>query len=212
MALFPIFLNLQDKNCLIIGGGPVAERKARSLVECGARVRLVSPQVTPGLADMAGSGLLDWKVQNYEEQDLEGMVLVFIATDQTGVNQKVARACSLRGILVNAVDDPPHCDFYVPSILRRQSLVLAVSTEGKSPLFARKLREELEEIIPDDYGRFVEMLGRIRDQIKDRIPDIEQRQAVFAELLSPEMLGWLKAGKEDLIKERVEKCISSWRA
>ncbi|HWP98486.1 MAG TPA: bifunctional precorrin-2 dehydrogenase/sirohydrochlorin ferrochelatase [Syntrophomonadaceae bacterium] len=203
---------MENRNCLVIGGGPVAERKVQSLLECQARVHLVSPQITPGLAGMAESGQLDWKARVFQSSDLDNMLLVFIATNQGEVNQAVARACQERGILVNAVDDPPHCNFFVPSVMRRQSLVLAISTEGKSPLLARRLREELEDLIPDDYGKFVEILGQARAYVKEKVPDIEERRKIFQMLVSPDMIELVKMGREDLIRERIEKCISSWRA
>lgn len=212
MALFPVFLNLKNRNCLVIGGGPVAERKVQNLIECQARVHLVSPQLTPGLAVMTESGKLDWKDRVYQSSDLDDMFMVFIATNQENVNQAVSRACQERGILVNAVDDPPNCNFFVPSVVRRQSLAIAISTEGKSPLLARRLREELEELIPDDYGDFVEILGKAREFVKETVPDIEARRKIFETLVSQDMIELLRSGREDLIRERIERCISSWRA
>lgn len=209
--LYPIFLSLAGKACLIVGGGQVAERKAASLLEYEAQVRLVSPRVEASIAAWASDGLLTWIPRKFEVQDLEGVSMVFIATDTIQLNQEIATLCRERGILVNAVDDPPNCDFFVPSVLRRNSLVLAVSTEGKSPLYAARLRRELEDIISEEHGRFVDMLGRLREEVKNSDLDIKQRKNIFTRLVDSDLLELIKAGQDDKVEERIKECMSSWQ-
>jgi len=209
--LFPIFLNLYKKNCLLIGGGQVAERKVEDLLDYGARVKLVSPQVTDRIRIWAERGIITCYDRRFQEDDLQGVFMVFTATNDSTINKKVAALCRQRDILVNTVDDPSNCDFYVPSILRRNSLTLAISTEGKSPLYARKLRQDLENIITREYGEFVDILGEQRDYIKRTVPDINMRKKIFEAIVNSDILDLLEAGEKEKVRERIRQCMSSWR-
>ncbi|MBO8159510.1 bifunctional precorrin-2 dehydrogenase/sirohydrochlorin ferrochelatase [Thermosyntropha sp.] len=206
--LFPVFVNLEGKNCLIVGGGKVAERKAANLFEYGAAITVVSPEVTENLKKWAEDGLIALHLRKFEIKDLNGIFMVFAATNDNNLNYEIAGLCREQGILINAVDDPPNCDFYVPSIVRRNSLAIAISTEGKSPLFAKKLRKELEEIIPSGYGWYVDLLGELRKEIKSKVADISEREEIFNKLIDDDILNWLKAGEYKKVRERVEECIS----
>lgn len=210
--LFPIYLNLSGKNCLVIGGGPVAERKVENLLEYEANIKLVSPQVENKIKEWSRDGIITWLPREFAAQDLDGIFMVFVATNDGAVNQQVVELCRQRGILANAVDDPPNCDFFIPSLIRRNSLVVAISTEGKSPLFARKLREELEDVITPEYGEFVEILGELRTQIKHGVLDIGLRKKIFENLVNSDILNLLKAGEKEKARERIEQCMSSWLA
>lgn len=212
MLLFPIFLNIKGRSCLVIGGGAVAERKVRNLLECQARIIMVSPQAARSLEELAEKGELEWRRRNYSPDDLDGVFLVFIATDNPAVNRQVMEHCQEKGIMFNAADDPPNCDFFVPSVIRRKSLSIAISTGGKSPLMARRLREQLEEQIPAEYGQWVEMMGKLRDYIQNRVEDTHLRQRLYRYLIEPDMWECIKNGQEEIIRERIDKCISSWRA
>jgi len=209
--LFPIFINLVNKNCLIIGGGSVAERKVADLLNYDANIILVSPRVGDKIKSWADEGLICWRNREFAINDLDNVFMVFVATNDNNINQEIVKQCRSRGILVNAVDDPPNCDFFVPAVVRRNSLVLAISTEGKSPMFARKLRMHLEELIGEEYGQFVDMLGEQRQHIKQTIPDIKIRQRVFRALVNSDILDLLKAGDMERVKERMEECMSSWQ-
>lgn len=209
--LFPIYLNLHNKPCLIVGGGLVAERKVSNLLDYGANVLLVSPQVTPTIDEFAEKGLITVIKRTFKPDDLENIFMVFIATDNTDTNQFIAELCRDKKILVNAVDDPPNCDFFVPAIIRRGSLAVAISTEGKSPMLARHLRMELEDYFIDEYEEYVDLLGEYREVIKNKIPDINIRKQIFAALVNSDILDLLKAGERVLARERVEQCISSWQ-
>lgn len=206
--LFPIFLNLNDQLCLVIGGGKVAERKIYNLLDYGAQIKVISPQICPQIELWAREKLVHLEQREFFVDDLKDAFIVFAATDDTKLNQEISRLCRSHGALVNAVDDPPCCDFFVPSILRRNSLVVAISTEGKSPAYARRLRRELEEIITREHGEFVDLLGDLRELIKNNVADINQRRAIFEALVNSDILELIKAGEEDRIRERVKECMS----
>ena len=209
--LFPVFLSLSRKECLVVGGGQVAERKIADLLECEANINVISPTAGDLIRLWSNQGLINWQAREIEENDLDNIFLAFVATNNMHTNQMVVNWCRERGILVNAVDDPPNCDFYVPAVVRRNSLVVAISTEGKSPMFARKLREQLEQLIGEEYGEFVDFLGVQREYIKQAVRDIEERKKIFAALADSDILDLLKAGERERAKERMEQCMSSWQ-
>lgn len=206
--LYPIYLNLAGKNCLVVGGGQVAERKVATLLEYEAQIRLVSPEIGSNLAAWANLKLIELRARLFRPEDLEDIFLVFAATGDLAINKNITSLCREKGILVNAVDDPPNCDFYVPSILRRNSLCLAISTEGKSPLLAAKLRRELEKFIPEEYGDWVDILGDLREQIKDSDLSIEERRSIFETLVNSDILDLLKEDRKEQIEERIKQCMS----
>lgn len=208
--LFPVYLDLRDRPCLVVGGGNVAYRKVCGLYECGARITVVAPQAEEGIGKLARDGQITWKERNFLASDVEGMILVICATDREALNKEIAGLCKRKGIQVNVVDDPPLCSFFVPSVLRRGSLTLAISTEGKSPLFARKLREQMEEMLSPEYGEFVELLGQAREKVKRAYPDdINQRRKAFEALVNSDILELLLSGQKERAKERVDECIFS---
>lgn len=211
MHLFPIYVNLEKRKCLVVGGGKVAERKVENLMEYGAVIRVVSPEVEPGLQRMAEEGRIELRCREFQKGDLEQIFIAFVATDQNSINQEVVDACRDRGILVNAVDDPPRCDFYVPSIVRQGSLVLAISTEGKSPAFARRLRQQLETIITPEYGEFVDLLGEVRQALKSQVPDIEKRKEILEYLVYSDIFDLYEAGEKEKARGKVGQCMSSWQ-
>lgn len=200
---YSISLDLTDKECLVVGGGQVAERKARSLLECGARVRVVSPEISPGLTALAGEGRIAYRRGTYRASDLEGVFLVIGSTDQEAVNRQVADDCSARNLIVNIVDDPMKGNFFVPAVVRRGSLTIAVSTDGKSPMLARKLREELEKTYGPQYEEFLDMLGDLREAVIRNVSDHEKKREIFENLVDDVVLGLLKEGRMDRVKERV---------
>ncbi len=209
--LFPVFLNMQERNCLVVGGGQVAERKVLNLLEYKANITVVSPEVTDNLKQLITRHSIVWYNREFIPDDLENMSLVFVATDTGSVNQEVASLCREKGILINAVDDPPNCDLYIPSILKRGSLTVAISTEGKSPAYAARLRRELEHIITEDHGKLVDILGEQRDRVKETVDDIEVRRAIFQAMANSDLLELIQMGAEDKIRERIEQCMSLWQ-
>ncbi len=207
-----ISLDLAGKECLVVGGGQVAERKVRSLLECGARVKVVSPEISSGLKDMFEEGKIAYRRGFYNTSDLEGVFLVIGSTDREEVNRRVASDCSVHGIIVNIVDDPAISSFLVPSILRRGALTIAVSTDGKSPLLARKIREELEEVYGSQYGEFLDMLGDMREEIISSIPNSRDRKDVFENMVDDKILKLVREGRMDMVKERILNAYRSGRS
>jgi precorrin-2 dehydrogenase/sirohydrochlorin ferrochelatase len=162
---YPICLDISGKRCVVIGGGNVAERKVERLLACGARVEVVGKELTPALAAWKGDGRIIHREADFEEAHLAGASLVIGATDDETVNGRVAQSARARGIPVNIVDDPARCDFILPSVVERGDLVIAVSTGGKSPALARKIREELEGVYGMEYAILLEILGELRDRV-----------------------------------------------
>jgi siroheme synthase-like protein len=161
--LYPVFLDLAGRACLVVGGGAVAERKVEGLLAAGARVTVVSPDLTPGLRGHADRRVLEWTSRAFGPSDLDGMELAFVATSDPEVNRRAAGEAKARGIRVNVADDPEACDFHVPAVLRRGPVSVAVSTGGASPALAAWLRNRLETAIPEGLGDLVEVLGSLRE-------------------------------------------------
>lgn len=205
---YPIFLNLNKQKCLVIGGGKVAERKVNSLLECGAQVKVVSPEITEKLKEMVKSGTIEHICRKFCSSDLDDVFLVISATSDEDLNNKIAQECRKRNILVNVVDDPEKCSFIVPSVVRRGDLSIAISTSGKSPALAKKIRQELEAYFGPEYGEFLEIMGEIRKKILTEIPSQEERKKVFNKLIQSDILELLKRGNKQLVEERIAQCIS----
>jgi precorrin-2 dehydrogenase/sirohydrochlorin ferrochelatase len=209
--LFPICLNLQDRACLVVGGGQVAERKIASLLEHGAQVRVISNAVTARIKQWQREKRVEIYIRGFIEEDLEGVFLVFIATNNCEINREISHLCHRKGILINVADDPEACDFLVPSVLRRGSLQVAVSTEGKSPAYARKLRQELEAIITPSHGEFVDLLGEVRDFLHGQVPDSSVRKQIIESIVYSDILNLIQVGEKDKAKEKIRQCMSFWQ-
>ena len=177
MRYYPINLNLQGKHCVVFGGGKVAERKVARLLECGAEVVVVAPEVSAGLAELAGSKRIQHIKGAYDEDYLEEAFLVIGATDDEQVNAAVANECAEMGTLCNIVDDPGRCSFTLPALVVRGDLCVAVSTGGKSPALAKRVRLELEKLYGGEYAEFVDLLGRVRDRLLARPEGSEAERA-----------------------------------
>ena len=165
MKTYPIFAVIENKPCLVVGGGAVGERKVADLMAAGARVTVVSRTLTPELAALADQGEIRYLPEDFTEAQVEGMALVMAATDDPKVNAKVSAAAQARAIWVNVADDPEHCTFIVPAQVRRGELTLAISTGGASPALARQLREELEQHFGPEYGPYLDLLQRVRTRL-----------------------------------------------
>jgi siroheme synthase-like protein len=182
---FPVMLDLSCRACLVVGGGAVAERKVEGLVEAGARVTVVSPSLTHGLLRLATDAQLRWRPREYVAGDVEGFVLVMVATDDVSVNAAVAAECRERGVLINCADDPARCDFILPSVLKRGALTVTVSTGGASPTMARLVREELDTLLPGDVAALTDVMAEVRRTLREGGITIDAerwRQALDAEL------------------------------
>lgn len=206
-GIYPVALKLEGRLCVVIGGGTVALRKVESILEAGARVRLISPNVTPELQGLADEGRIEVVTRPYRSGDVEGAFLVISATNNTIVNREVAAECAARGILINSVDDPENCTFYVPASVRRGDLVISISTGGKSPMLARKIREQLEEQYGPLYGAYLELIGQIRHNIIRSVQETEEKNALLKALSSPEILEALRTGDAVKLEELVNRVI-----
>ena len=207
MPHYPINLDLRERRCVVIGGGAVAERKVESLIEYGAAVRVVSPAITPALERLASEGLIERIDSEYREDHLEGAVLVIGATDDRDVNSRISSDARNRGLLVNIVDDPELCNFFVPASVRHGDLIISVSTSGKSPAMARRLREEIEACYGPEYGLLADLLGSLRDEVKAAYSDPAERTRAYVRILDSDALSLLAEGKPDEALERARKCI-----
>jgi len=168
MGPYPVVLDLGGRLVLVVGGGAVAERKVEGLRAAGASITVVSPRVSARLAKMADDGDIRVRRRAYRRSDLRGVVVVFAATDDRNVNAAVATDARRRRIWVNAADDPDHCDFILPSVLRRGSLLVSVTTGGRSPALARIVREELERLLGSDYALLTDLAGDVRRELQTR--------------------------------------------
>ena len=185
-SLFPMFLKLEGRNCLVLGAGSVGEQKIRSLLDCGATIRVVAPFASAAVIEWANRGVLTWLQREFESPDLDGMFLVIAATSDVAVNHDIYRECQVRGILCNVVDDPPHCDFYYPAVVRRGQLQIAISTAGLSPALAQRIRKQLEEEFPPAYATWLKELGNRREAMFRAGGDAEVRRKLLHHLATRE--------------------------
>lgn len=162
MTLFPMFLKLAGRRCLVVGAGTIGQPKIESLMLAGAKVCVVAPRATPRVRALAHSKQIVWKKRKYISRDLSGVFLVIAATDSPRLHQKIYRLAQRRSILCNSVDDPPRCDFFYPAVVRRGPLQIAISTSGASPALAQRLRRQLEKQFGVEYAAWVEGLGEAR--------------------------------------------------
>ena len=167
-SYYPVFLDMQGRRCVVIGGGDVAERKVLTLRDCGARVTLVSPDVTPTLQRLADDTALELRRRAYQPGDLAGAWLAIAATDDTAVNKAVQREAEERGIFVNVVDVSPLCSFIAPSIVRRGEITVAVSTGGVGPALARHIRQKLEGVLGPEYAGLARVVADVRQTLRTR--------------------------------------------
>ncbi len=190
-SYLPIFCNLSGKSVAVIGGGSVAERKIKSLLQAGALVTVISPKITAFLSAVFREGLISLVPRNFEQGDLEGTWLVIAATDDRHVQKAVYREAQEKRIFCNVVDEPSVCSFIVPSTVRRGELCIAISTGGESPALAKALRKDLEKRFGTDWGLFVSLLGRLRSLItEDHHGQIAKEKCSM--LADPEAAEWIK--------------------
>lgn len=193
-AYYPAMLDLAGRDALLVGGGEVAAQKAGPLIEAGATLTVVAPELIAALRARATAGEVRWEQREVRQGDTAGCAVVVCATDQREVNKQVSEEARANGIPVNVVDDPELCTFIVPSTVRRGPLQVAVSTGGRSPAFAKFMRKELERAVGDEYGLLAEMAGRMRDLARDAGIGYEQRDRAAAAAL-PELLDLLRQGR-----------------
>lgn len=182
MSLFPVFLKLEGRRCLVVGAGNVAVEKIESLLQAGAQVSVVATRILPRAAALVRARRITLSLRPFRDRDVRGCALVVTATDSHEVNQAVHHAARRAGVLCNSVDDPPNCDFYFASLVRRGSLQIAISTAGESPALAQRLRRELEDSLPETLAEWVDQLGGLRREVLARRPAGEPRKLLLHRL------------------------------
>lgn len=200
---YPVMLRLDGARCLVVGGGQVAARKVAGLLEAGGQVVVVAPDLEGSLQKLAEQGRVEWVRRGFCRADLPGSRLVIAATDDEGVNAAVAREARRLGIWVNVVDQPDLCDFIAPAVVRRGPVVVACSTGGQSPALARDLRRRLERVVGPAYGEVAGMLGAIRAEVQERLPEPAQRAAFWDAALSLPLLDWAQAGQGERARQEL---------
>lgn len=187
MSLLPIFVKLEGRRCLVVGGGAVGLQKIRSLLDCAAKVTVIAPTVLTETREIAEQGRIDWLRREYEAGDIAGHLLVIAATNDPAVNHRVYGDAVAAGVLANAVDDPPYCDFYFGSVVRRGPLQIGISTTGESPAFAQRMREQLELLLDEGTGPWLERLGVLRREVLANHRAGEERNRLLRTLATREI-------------------------
>ena len=206
---YPLSIDLSSRNVIVIGGGAVAERKASLLVDYGAIVTLVSPEVTPGLTELMKNGKIVWLERAYLPKDLKGAFLVIAATSEKAVNRSIAEDARAQGRLVNVADQPDLCSFILPSVIRRGRLTVTISTNGASPALSRALRFKGETVFGPEYEEFCDLLAGLREKVLANVPNEKERREIFRALASDQLLELVKAGKSEEVELFVNRLLGN---
>lgn len=209
MAKYPIFLELGGRRVVLVGGGAVAARKAAALLEAGARLVVVAYKPNDAIVDLStrhGAELIRAK---YSKQYIAEAVLVIAATDDPGVNEQVYKDCQELEILCNVVDEPSLCDFFVPAVVKRGDLQIAVGTGGYAPAYAGHLRKKLETLFTEEHGRFLAELERARREIINQIPEAADRKAILGKLVDDESFEYFRTNGPAAWRERAKAMVAS---
>lgn len=217
MRYYPVFLDIADKPVVVIGGGTIALQKVEGLIEAGAQVTVVSPELNERLQALRDEGRIMHIKRVYEPGDLEGYELAFVATDDRSENQKVWQEGRERHIWVNAVDDVPNCDFIMPGIVRKGDLIVAISTSGTSPAMARKAREDIEAFLTDEDAALLDLAAEVRRELREQgiitLPAcnrcVRNGNDVWNAALDGEVKRLLKEQKRDEAKDRLYNLLLS---
>jgi precorrin-2 dehydrogenase/sirohydrochlorin ferrochelatase len=204
MDLFPIFLKLTARPCLVIGAGNLAESKIESLRAANGKVTVIAPAASPRITELAASGEIEWHQREYRAGDIQNYFLVVTATNVPAVNRAVFLEAQANNIICNAVDDPPFCDFYFPSVVRRGDLQIAISTAGASPALAQRLRKEINAQLPLDAGDWLTDLGNLRREVVAAEPLNEERKWLLHQLASREVCGYADCPSRVLAREHAK--------
>ncbi len=180
--LFPMMLDLAGRRCVVIGAGAIGEGKIQGLLATRAKLTVLAPEATLTVQQWARQGSIDFIQRAFEPGDLDGAFLVVAATSSAEVNHRIHDEARRRGVLCNVVDDPEHCDFFYPAVVRRGALQIAISTSGVSPAFARRLRRQLEAQFGEEYGAWLDRVARRREEVLRNVTDAAERRRILEEL------------------------------
>ncbi len=196
MRYYPVNLDITNQQCLVVGGGAVGTRKVKGLLNCGAKVRVVSPENTPEIQRLAKEDLIELHQRNYRSKDIEGVFLVIGATDDETLNRQIHADAGARNILCNIADRPEICNFILPALVQQGDMVIAISTSGKSPAFAKHLKREIQRDYGPEYGRFLDLMGAIRKKLLVQEHAPEEHKPLFESLIRQGLLDLVR--KEDV--------------
>lgn len=199
-AYYPLFADLTNRRCVVIGAGMIAQRKVATLLDYGAQVTVISPDATPRFLAHAKQGKIRYAKRQFRPSDLRGAWLVFAATDDQRLNARVFRAANRLRIFTNVVDQKPLCSFIAPAIVKQGDLVIAISTGGASPAVAKHLRKELASRVGQDYARMIRLLGSLRGRAKRRLPDFQARKRYFDSLVDGHVFQLVRTGRMAVAK------------
>src|SRR2546423_4206734 len=207
-AFYPVFLDLRGRRAVVIGGGAVAEQKVRGLTAAGGHGTVVSPDVSPGLTGLAAGGAIELGRRSYHGGDLAGAWLAIAATDDRAVNAAVWAEAERLGVPLNAVDDLEHCSFIAPAIHREGDITVAVSTGGKSPALAVRLRQRIARLVGRVEARLCALLGELRPELATRVPDVRARTALWYEIVDSDVIDHLRRGDVEGARRRIDELVS----
>ncbi|MBW2646717.1 MAG: bifunctional precorrin-2 dehydrogenase/sirohydrochlorin ferrochelatase [Deltaproteobacteria bacterium] len=207
MRYYPANLDIQNQNCLVVGGGSVGKRKILTLLECGARVIVVSPKISHEIKALSEGHHIELKERNYRSSDLEGMLLVIGATDNEEVNRQISKDAARSRIICNIVDRPQECTFVLPAIVKQGDLVIAISTAGKSPAFAKSLRRKLSGEFGPEYGKLLDLMGVIRKKLLQKGKSPEAHKYMFEQLIDEGLLKLVKHNNRKQIDTLLKKVL-----
>jgi len=207
MRYYPIHLDIRGRHCLVVGGGSVGTRKVQTLLECGARVTVVSPQISSDLRRLEQAGEIRIRRRSYRSPDMRGVFLVIGATDDQDLNQRVSRDAARAGIPCNIADRPAACSFVLPAVVQRGDLVITISTSGKSPALAKKLRRELQRQYGPEYAVFLDLMGAIRERLLDGDGRPADCRPIFERLVHSDLIELIRTGDVEKIDARLKNIL-----
>ena len=208
MNVYPIFLNnLHEQRAVVIGGDHEAERKAKGLLDCDAAVTVISPTLTEPLQAWADEGRIDWRARTYRDGDLEGAFLVIVSETNPEATRPIWEEAQARNVLINAMDDVPHCTFVAGSVVQRGPLTIAISTSGCAPALSVRMRQWLEEKLGDEYADFLELMRDLREPMAEHYPAFEERRDRWYRLVDEGVLDLLRAGDREAAHRRIDEIV-----
>jgi precorrin-2 dehydrogenase / sirohydrochlorin ferrochelatase len=209
MRYYPVNLDIKGRSCLVVGGGAVGFRKVKTLLSCGARVTVVSPEITPRLTALVEYGAVTWHARGYRNSDLAGVFLVIGATDDESLNEQVSKDAGQLNLLCNIADRPAACNFILPAIIERGDLTIAISTSGRSPAFAKQLRKDLEKQFGEEYTELLQLMGAIRDKLLAEAHEPEAHKPLFEALIRGGLLVSIREKDRDGVNRLLRETIGA---
>ncbi len=192
MKYYPVNLDIRNRKCMVVGGGTVGTRKVMTLLNCGAKVTVVSSDVAEKLQELSDSDAIKLEKRPFQISDLDQMFLVIGATDNPELNRQIHAEAERLGMLCNIADRPEDCNFILPAIVNRDDLIIAISTSGKSPAFAKKIRKDLEKVFGTEYAEFLKLMGEIRNKLLSEDHEPEAHKHLFEQLIKRDLVKMIK--------------------